>query len=113
MKYIAAYVLAVIGGDAHPNRGKIAAIISAGGIEPDNAIIDDLLAKVAGKNLADIVAAGSEKLSLVGAGGVGGARAPVAEPEAPAADVKPPVEEKKEEEEMDAPAGFDDLFGDD
>lgn len=112
MKYIAAYVLAVIGGEAHPNKNKIAAIISAAGIDPDNARIDDLLAKIAGKNLADIIATGSEKLSVVGAGGAAPAPGPAAE--APSsAPAPPPEEKKKEEEEVEIAGGFDDLFGDD
>ena len=108
MKYIAAYLLAQIGGDATPGKDKIKAILESVGIAVDEAAIDELLKKFEGKNVDELIAEGSSKLSLVSGGGGGGAAAAAGGAAAPAAK----EEEKKEEEEaLEMAGGFDDLFG--
>ena len=105
MKYIAAYLLAQIGGCATPDAAKITSILESVGITPDAAAIDALLGKFEGKNVDELIAEGSSKLAVVG----GGAAAPAAAGAAPAAAAE---EEKKEEEEVvEMAGGFDDLFG--
>ena len=99
------YLLAQLGGDASPSKDKIKSILDAVGITVDDAAIDALLAKVDGKNVEELIAEGSSKLSVFSAGD--GAAGPAAAGAAPA-------EEKKEENrehftELDG--GFDDLFG--
>jgi large subunit ribosomal protein LP2 len=111
MKYIAAYMLAQLGGDSSPSKAKISAIISSAGITPDEPRIDALLSKIAGRNLADILAEGGSKLALVGggAGAVGGGAAPASAESAPVVAV---AEQKQEEEAVvELAGGFDDLFG--
>ena len=108
MKYIAAYLLAQIGGDATPGKDKIKAILESVGITVDEAAIDELLKKFEGKNVDELITEGSSKLSLVSGGGGGGAAAAAGGAAAPAAK----EEEKKEEEEaLEMAGGFDDLFG--
>jgi large subunit ribosomal protein LP2 len=106
MRYIAAYLLAVTGGDANPSKAKITAILTAAGVSVDAAAIDTLLGKVAGKNIADVIADGTSKLSIVGGGA--SSSAPAA-----AANSAPVAEAPKKEEEavVELAGGFDDLFG--
>ena len=104
MKYIAAYLLAQIGGCATPDAAKINAILESVGIAPEAAAVEALLGKFEGKNVDELIAEGSSKLAVVG----GGAAAPAAAGAAAA----PVEEEKKEEEEVvEMAGGFDDLFG--
>ena len=106
MKYIAAYLLAQIGGDASPSKDKVKAILESVGITVDQAALDELIQKFEGKNVDEVIAEGGAKLALVGGGGA--AAAPAGGAAAPAAK----VEEKKEEEEaLEMAGGFDDLFG--
>ncbi|OHT17007.1 60S acidic ribosomal protein P2 [Tritrichomonas foetus] len=105
MKYIAAYLLAQAGGDAAPSKAKVTSILESVGIQVDSAALDALLAKLDGKDIAELIKEGSSKLAVVG----GGAAAPAAGGAAPAEEKK---EEKKEEEEVvELAGGFDDLFG--
>ena len=67
------------------------------GAEADSAKVEKLLSELAGKSVADVIAAGSKKLASVPSGGAaapsaGGAAA------APAAGGAPAKEEKKKEE---------------
>jgi ribosomal protein L12E/L44/L45/RPP1/RPP2 len=109
MRYIAAYLLAQLGGDAKPSKAKISAIVKSAGVDVDDSAIDSLLSKFEGKTLADVIAEGSAKLSVVGGGASAGAAAPAASEPSPVA----PVEEPKKEEEavVELAGGFDDLFG--
>lgn len=104
MKYIAAYLLAQLGGDASPSKDKINQILSSVGIQADDAAIDALLQKLSGKDIAELIKEGTSKLAVVG----GGAAAPAGGAAAAAEEKK---EEKKEEEEVvEMAGGFDDLF---
>lgn len=106
MKYIAAYLLAQIGGDAAPNKDKIKSILESVGITVDEEAVNALLSKVEGKNIDELIAEGSSKLAVVGGGSA--AAAPAA---GGAAQAEAPKEEKKEEEVTELAGGFDDLFG--
>ncbi|KAK8893883.1 60S acidic ribosomal protein P2 [Tritrichomonas musculus] len=107
MKYIAAYLLAQLGGDASPSKDKITKILESVGIQVDGAALDALLSKLSGKDTAELIKEGSSKLAVVGGGGA--AAAPAAGGAAAPAEEK--KEEKKEEEEVEMAGGFDDLFG--
>ncbi|KAK2978889.1 hypothetical protein RJ640_030938 [Escallonia rubra] len=111
MKVIAAYLLAVLGGNAAPSADDLKGILGSVGIEADDDRIELLLSEVKGKDITELIAAGREKLASVpsgggvavavattGGGGGGGA--------APAA-AEPKKEEKVEEkEESDDDMGF-------
>ena len=107
MKYIAAYLLAQLGGDASPSIEKVTKILESVGIQVDGAALDALLAKLNGKDIAELIKEGSSKLAVVG----GGSAAPAAGGAAAAAPAEEKKEEKKEEEEVEMAGGFDDLFG--
>ncbi|XP_030527817.1 60S acidic ribosomal protein P2-1-like [Rhodamnia argentea] len=112
MKVIAAYLLAVLGGNTCPSANDLKDILGSVGAEADDDRIELLLSEVKGKDITELIAAGREKLASVPAGG-GGAVAVAAAPAggagggaaAPAAEAK--KEEKVEEkEESDDDMGF-------
>ncbi|KAG2308414.1 hypothetical protein Bca52824_028162 [Brassica carinata] len=110
MKVVAAFLLAVLSGKASPTSADIKGILNSVGCETEDSQIELLLKEVNGKDVAELIAAGREKLASVpsGGGGVAMAAAPSAGGAggaAPAAESK--KEEKKEEkEESDDDMGF-------
>ncbi|TYZ66295.1 hypothetical protein PybrP1_010381 [[Pythium] brassicae (nom. inval.)] len=95
MRYIAAYLLAVLGGNAAPSAADVTKILSSVGVEADLDHLSKLLAELEGKDVNKIIAAGSKKLAKFGGGGAAAAAGAAAGGAAAAA----PVEEEKEEEE--------------
>lgn len=111
MKVVAAYLLAVLGGNASPSAADIKSILGSVGAEAEQERIDLLLSEVKGKDITELIAAGREKFAsvpsggggavAVSSGGGGGAAA------APAAAAEAKKEEKVEEkEESDDDMGF-------
>ncbi|KAK8641368.1 hypothetical protein V6N13_010776 [Hibiscus sabdariffa] len=110
MKVIAAYLLAVLGGNLCPSSGDLKDILGSVGAEADDDRIELLLSQVKGKDITELIASGREKLASVPSGGgaaavaaptsggVGGSAAPAAE-----AKKEEKVEEK---EESDDDMGF-------
>ncbi|KAL6444298.1 60S acidic ribosomal protein P2 [Cataglyphis hispanica] len=91
MRYVAAYMLAVLGGKASPSQNDIEKILSSVGIETDAEKLKKVISELNGKSIDELIAKGREKLSSMPVGGaaaVGAAAAPAA---------AAPVEEKKEE----------------
>jgi ribosomal protein L12E/L44/L45/RPP1/RPP2 len=68
MKYIAAYLLAQIGGCATPDAAKITSILESVGITVDSEAVNAILGKFEGKNVDELIAEGSSKLAVVGGG---------------------------------------------
>ena len=58
MRYIAGYLLAVLGGNENPSTADVAALLSAAGVEVDQALLKLVHAQVAGKSLDELIAAG-------------------------------------------------------
>ncbi|CAJ1968678.1 unnamed protein product [Sphenostylis stenocarpa] len=110
MKVVAAYLLAVLGGNSSPSAAVIKDILGSVGAEADEDRIELFLSEIKGKDIVEVIAAGREKLASVPSGGGGGAVAVAAAPggggaAAPAAEAK--KEEKVEEkEESDDDMGF-------
>ncbi|KAI3461307.1 hypothetical protein Pfo_017970 [Paulownia fortunei] len=111
MKVVAAYLLAVLGGNTCPSADDLKDILGSVGAEADEDKIELLLSQVKGKDITELIAAGREKLASVPAGGgavavaapVGGAGGGGA----PAAAAETKKEEKVEEkEESDDDMGF-------
>ncbi|KAI3838813.1 hypothetical protein MKX03_002589 [Papaver bracteatum] len=113
MKVIAAYLLAVLGGNTAPTAEDIKDLLGSVGAEADDDRIQLLLSQVKDKDITELIASGREKLASVPSGGGapmavaasgGGAAAPAA------AEAK--KEEKVEDkEESDEEMGFS-LFDD-
>merc|ERR1712241_95639 len=109
MRYVAAYLLAVLGGNASPSADDISAIISSVGIDVEKEKLDKVISELSGKSVEELIAEGSKKLASVPSGG--GAAAPAAAAAGGgggAAAAEAPKEEKKEEpaEESDDDMGF-------
>mmetsp|Transcript_31625 Transcript_31625/g.88661 ORF Transcript_31625/g.88661 Transcript_31625/m.88661 type:complete len:122 (+) Transcript_31625:102-467(+) len=112
MRVIAALLLAELGGNASPSVADIEKILGAVGSSLDadgKARAEQLIKDLEGKSVADVIAAGQERLASAPVGGVAAAPAAAggAADAAPAEEVK---EEAKEESEEDIGGG---LFGDD
>ncbi|PIN03476.1 60S acidic ribosomal protein P2 [Handroanthus impetiginosus] len=112
MKVIAAYLLAVLGGNACPSADDVKDILGSVGAEADDDRIELLLTQVKNRDITELIAAGREKLASVPAGGgavavaASGAAAGGGGAAAPAA-AEPKKEEKVEEkEESDDDMGF-------
>ncbi|XP_062238481.1 large ribosomal subunit protein P2-like [Platichthys flesus] len=109
MRYVAAYLLAALGGNEAPESKDIKKILESVGIEADDACMTKVISELQGKNVNEVIASGYGKLASMPAGGAvavassaaaGGAAAPAAA----AAEEK---EEKKEESEAsDDDMGF-------
>ena len=100
MRYVAAYLLAVLGGKETPAANDIEKILSSVGIEVDSTRLSQVVTQLKGKSIDDLIKEGREKLSSmpVGGGAVAAAAAPVAAVEEKKAEKK---EEKKEESESE------------
>ncbi|KAB1227287.1 60S acidic ribosomal protein P2B [Morella rubra] len=104
MKVVAAYLLAVLGGNTCPSAEDLKDILGSVGAEADDDKIELLLSEVKGKDITELIAAGREKLASVPAGGGAVAMAAPAAgaggaPAAAAAAAEPKKEEKVEEKE--------------
>ncbi|XP_033219274.1 60S acidic ribosomal protein P2 [Belonocnema kinseyi] len=92
MRYVAAYLLAVLGGKTGPNQTDIEKILSSVGIEADAEKLKKVISELNGKSIDELIAQGREKLSSMP---VGGGAAPAAAAAGGAAAA--PAEEKKED----------------
>ncbi|XP_047174904.1 60S acidic ribosomal protein P2-2-like [Vigna umbellata] len=109
MKVIAAYLLAVLGGNAAPSADDLRLILGSVGADANDDNISNFLSEVKGKDIAELIAAGKEKLASVPSGG-GAAVAVTAAPgggaSAPAAAESKKEEKVEEKEESDDDMGF-------
>ncbi|KAJ7066718.1 60s acidic ribosomal protein-domain-containing protein [Mycena amicta] len=109
MRYIAAYLLLQIGGNASPSAADIKALLSTVNIDVDNDRLNKLISELKGKSIDELIAEGSGKLASVPSGGAGGASSGGSGGAAPAAAA---AEEKKEEKEEEKEESDDDMgFG--
>nr|XP_020835011.1 60S acidic ribosomal protein P2 isoform X3 [Phascolarctos cinereus] len=105
MRYVAAYLLAVLGGNDSPNSKDLKKILDSVGIETDEERLKKVISELSGKNIEDVIAQGSSKLaSMPAAGAV--AVAASAGSAAPAAAEEKKEEKKEESEESDDDMGF-------
>ncbi|XP_076896443.1 large ribosomal subunit protein P2-like [Bidens hawaiensis] len=112
MKVVAAYLLALLGGNTSPSAEDLKNILGSVGADADDDKIELLLSEVKGKDVTELIASGREKLASVSSGGgsvavaaAAGGGGAAAAPAAAAAESK--KEEKVEEkEESDDDMGF-------
>ena len=103
MRYVAAYLLSALGGNESPSTDDLKTILESVGVGYDDERAALVVKQCAGKSIAELIAAGSEKMaSMPAGGGGGGAAAAASGGDAPAA-----AEEKKEEKK----ATVKQLFG--
>ena len=106
MKYIAAYALLVLGGNASPKPADVEKVLKEAGIKSEADHVERLVKSLAGKTFHELVASGNKKLASMGS--VAAAPADAGKPAA--ASKAKVVEEKPKEEEADVDMGG--LFGD-
>ncbi|CAA0384465.1 unnamed protein product [Arabidopsis thaliana] len=110
MKVAAAFLLAVLGGNANPSADNIKDIIGAVGADVDGESIELLLKEVSGKDIAELIASGREKLASVPSGGGVAVSAAPSSGGGGAAAAAAPAEKKEakkeEKEESDDDMGF-------
>lgn len=107
MKVVAAYLLAVLGGNTSPSTDDIKSILGSVGADGDDDKIEFLLSQLEGKDITEVIASGREKFASVPSGGGvavavsggGGGGAPAAAAAAPEAKKEEKVEEKEESDE--------------
>jgi len=111
MRYLAAYLLASLGGAA-PSAAAIKKILEAGGVDVDDDRVDEVVKALDGKTISEVIEAGRAKLGSVPSGGAVAA-APAAGGAAAAADAAPAVAEEpaKEEKKDDSDEESDDDMG--
>lgn len=85
MRYVAAYLLAVLGGKDSPAAGDIEKILSSVGIEADSERLNKVVNELKGKSIEELISQGREKLSSMPVGGGAAAAAPAADAPAAAA----------------------------
>ena len=94
-----------LGGKENPSADDITKLMGSVGVEADSDKLKKFLAEMDGKNLAEVLAAGKEKLASLPSGGAAVAAAPAAAGGAPAAGgaaaAAPEPEEEEEEEDME------------
>merc|ERR1712013_354097 len=106
MRYVAAYLLSALGGNESPSTDDLKTILESVGVGYDDERAGLVVKQCAGKSIAELIAAGSEKMASMPAGG-GGAAAAASGGDAPAA-----AEEKKEEKKAESEeSGSDDDMG--
>ncbi|KAM9798700.1 60S acidic ribosomal protein P2 [Syngnathus typhle] len=110
MRYVAAYLLAVLGGNTSPVAKDIKAILSSVGIEADDDRLNKVISELEGKNINEVMNSGLSKLASVPAGGAvaapAAAGAASSAAAAPAAAEEKKEEKKEESEESDEDMGF-------
>ncbi|XP_013188314.1 large ribosomal subunit protein P2 [Amyelois transitella] len=107
MRYVAAYLLAVLGGKASPGAADVEKILSSVGIEADSEKLKKVISELDGKSVEELIASGREKLSSMPVGGAAPAAAAAAPAAAAAVEKKEEKETKKEESESeDEDMGF-------
>lgn len=60
MRYVAAYLLAVLGGNASPSQDAIEKILSSVGVESDADRVKKIIAELTGKSIDDLIAQGKK-----------------------------------------------------
>mmetsp|Transcript_142239 Transcript_142239/g.248006 ORF Transcript_142239/g.248006 Transcript_142239/m.248006 type:complete len:117 (+) Transcript_142239:100-450(+) len=114
LKYVAAYLMAVLAGNDSPSAEDIQKILESVEAEYDESIASELVSQLEGKTVHEVIAEGKEKLKGFGGGGGGGGAAVAAAGGGGGGAAEVVKEEKKEEkveeEEEEEDMDFD-LFG--
>lgn len=104
MRYVAAYMLAMLGGNKAPTEEDIKKILGSVDVEYNPEQSKKVVSELSGKNIDELIQKGSEKLATIPSGGGGAAAASGAAPAA--AEEKKEEKKEEEEEEEDDDMGF-------
>eukprot|EP00055_Hartaetosiga_balthica_P005072 m.14338 g.14338 ORF g.14338 m.14338 type:complete len:111 (-) comp4287_c0_seq1:170-502(-) len=110
MRCVAAYLLAVLGGNEKPTADDLKKIMSSVGVSVDDEALNSVISQLAEKTLAEVIAEGQEKLASVPSGGAvvntGNAAATTSDDKAEEA-APEPEEEEESDDDMDGFSLFD------
>ncbi|EDQ89386.1 uncharacterized protein MONBRDRAFT_37099 [Monosiga brevicollis MX1] len=108
MRYVAAYLLAALGGNAKPSAADLKKIFESVGVSVDDEQLNTVISQLADKELEELIAEGQEKLASVPSGGAAAPAAAAAGGAGEAkAEEKAPEPEESEDEDMDGFSLFD------
>jgi len=65
MRYVAAYLLAVLGAKENPSAADIEKTLAAVGIETDKEKLNKVISELKGKNLEELIAAGKTQFNAL------------------------------------------------
>ena len=63
MSYVAAYLLATLGGNSNPSANDIKDILGSVGIDVDDERLHEVISELKGKSIDEVLAAGNQKLA--------------------------------------------------
>ncbi|XP_038059900.1 60S acidic ribosomal protein P2-like [Patiria miniata] len=107
MRYVAAYLLAVLGGNASPSAKDIKKILETVAVGVEDEQLNKVIEQLSGKNIDEVVAEGQSLLASVPTGGVAAAAGGGGGGEAAGAAAEEEEKKKEEsEEESDDDMGF-------
>jgi len=109
MRYVSAYLLAVLGGNETPGEADIKKILASVGIDADPPSLKRVVAELKGKNIEDLMKAGKKKLASMPTAGPAVAAPAAAAPASKGAEAAKSKEKEKEpesEEEEGGDLGF-------
>ena len=106
MKHVAAYLLAVLGGNKNPSEADVKKILASVNASADDDAVAKVVSELQGKSVYDVIDSGASKLSAVPTGGSraapsGGAAPAAGAPAAAAAAPEPAKPESSSESEED------------
>merc|ERR1739848_873982 len=111
MRYVSAYLLCSLGGNESPTTSDIKSVLESVGVGYDEERAEIVVNHCKGKSIAELIAAGSEKMASMPAGGGGGSGSAGGASGGGGEDTAAAVEEKKEEKKEDSESGSDDDMG--
>ena len=103
MKYVAAYALLKLGGNADPSAADVEGYLRENGVKADPEMTKLLIEKFSGKDFNELIAIGNKKMASMGPA-VSVAPVVVAQDDSKAKDMEPIIEEKTD-------IDFSNLFG--
>jgi len=106
MRHVAAYLLAVLGGNDSPSAADLKGILSSVGVEANANSLDIVIKNLKGKSVDDLIAEGHSLLANVPSGGVGGGAASGGDAAGSAEEEKPKEKTPEPESESDEDMGL-------
>merc|ERR1712150_303123 len=111
MRYVAAYLLAVLGGNSSPTVSDIKEILESSGIGFDQERATTVCEKFAGKDINELIAEGAAKMSSMPSGAASASNAGGAASGGDAAAAEETKEEEKKKDESEDESDDDMGFG--
>lgn len=106
MKYLAAYLLLVQGGNTSPSASDISALLETVGVEAEESRVTSLLSELEGKSVEELIALGNTKLASVPSAGAAAASSSAGAASGATEEVAEEKEEEKEESDDDMGMGL-------